>query len=95
MKTESSSGLFRRDVPVATSIPHEYLAGIREWLDSPPIEIEASERRKTLKQESGECSRACERPWPGNAPNTSRLGSAGAKRNPGIQSVDWQHQHRG
>jgi hypothetical protein len=46
----SSSELFRRDVPVATSIPHEYLAGIREWLDSPPIEIEASERRKTLQQ---------------------------------------------
>jgi len=50
MKTESSSELFRRDVPVATSIPDEYLAGIREWLDSPPIEIEASERRKTLQQ---------------------------------------------
>ena len=47
---ESFSELFRRDVPDATSIPHEYLAGIREWLDSPPIEIEAGERRKTLPQ---------------------------------------------
>jgi len=50
MKTEPPGGLFRRDVPGATSIPREYLAGIREWLDSPPIEIEASERRKTLHQ---------------------------------------------
>lgn len=47
---ESSSERFRRDVPIAASIPHEYLEGVREWLDSPPIEIEASEHRKTLKQ---------------------------------------------
>jgi len=48
-KTESSRAGSRRDVPVATSIPHEYLEGIREWLDSPPIEIEESARRKTLQ----------------------------------------------
>jgi hypothetical protein len=47
-KTESSRQGSRRDVPVATSIPHEYLEGIREWLDSPPIEIEEGPRRKTL-----------------------------------------------
>ena len=51
LKTESSSELF----PVATSIPHEYLEGIREWLGAPPIEIEDSARRRTLQQspESG------------------------------------------
>ncbi|HEX3231180.1 MAG TPA: hypothetical protein VHQ95_19530, partial [Pyrinomonadaceae bacterium] len=32
------------------SIPHEYLEGIREWLDSPPIEIEGSEPRRALQQ---------------------------------------------
>jgi hypothetical protein len=47
---ESSSELFRSDVPMATSIPHEYLEGIREWLDSPPIEIEHSDGRNPLQQ---------------------------------------------
>jgi len=50
MTRASSSEMFRRDVPTATSIRHEYLEGIREWLDSPPLEIEGSERRRALQQ---------------------------------------------
>ena len=48
--TESPQSSSERDLPVATSIPHEYLEGIREWLDSPPFEIEAREHRGALKQ---------------------------------------------
>jgi hypothetical protein len=48
----SSGEPFRHDVSGATSIPHEYLEGIREWLTSPSIDVAESDRPGTLRQSS-------------------------------------------